>query len=417
MIQFWLIASVMVVMALLLIIPPLFRGDKNSPLNRKQQNIAIAKERFEDLMADLVRGDITRDQYSQARSELEQALYDDLDGLESTTRPAAPRGRWAATVIGITLPTIACGLYFLLGTPEAVDLKNNPSAHIGTSSSEQVASIDAMAEKLRNRLQSQPDDVKGWLMLARTYQVMGRDQQSVDIMAAVYQLDKDNPDVLVQYAYALIRTNGGNFEGQPAAMVSKALTRQPFHQSGLWLAGMAAAQKGQYAQALAQWQKLEPLLAEAPQDLQRLQGLIQQTRRKIGVTPPQTTPTSVSTQDRDPTVEKMVRVAISLDSSLANKISENDSLFIYAQALSGPPMPLAVVRTTAGSLPLDVELNDDLAMMPAMKISKFAQVRISARISKSGDAIPRSGDFRGQVEPVKVGDSSVVRVIIKERVP
>ena len=395
MIAFWLIASVMVVMALLLIIPPLFRGDKNSPLSRKQQNIAIAKERLEALMSELIRGDITRDQYSQARSELEQALYNDLDGLESTIKPAAPRGRWAATVIGVTLPAMACGLYFLLGTPDAVDLKNNAAAHIGGSSPEQVASVEAMAEKLRDRLQSQPDDVDGWLMLARTYQVMGRDQQSVEILATVYQQAKDNPDVLVQYAYALIRTNGGNYEGQPATLVSKALARQPFHQSGLWLAGMVAAQKGQYPQALAHWKKLEPLLVEAPQDLQRLQGLIQQARQKMGIVQPKTSPTSLSVQDSYTRVEKTVRVAVSLDSSLANKISANDSLFIYAQALSGPPVPLAVVRTTAGSLSLDVELNDDLAMMPAMKLSKFAQVRISARISKSGNAIPQSGDFRG----------------------
>ncbi len=417
MIQFWLIAAVMVVMALLLIIPPLFRGDKNSPLNRKQQNIAIAKERLEDLMADLVRGDITRDQYSQARSELEQALYDDLDGLESMNKPAAPRDRWAASVIGVTLPAMACGLYFLLGTPEAVDFKNNARAQIGTSSSQQVDTIEAMAEKLRNRLQTQPDDVDGWLMLARTYQVMGRDQQTLDILATVHQHAKDNPDVLVQYAYALVKTNGGNFEGQPATMVAKALEQEPLHQSGLWLAGMVDAQQGRYPQALANWQKLEPLLTENPKDLQRLQGLMQQARQKLGIAQPTVTPTAVNTQESDPITEKMVRVAVSLDASLTNQIGANDSLFIYAQALSGPPMPLAVVRTTAESLPLEVELNDDLAMMPAMKISKFAQVRISARISKSGDAIPRSGDFRGQVEPVKVGDSSVVRVVIKERVP
>ena len=167
MIQFWLIASVMVIAALLLLIPPLFRGDKNSPLDRKQQNIAIAKERLEDLMSELIRGDITRDQYTQARSELEQALYNDLDGLESTTKTAAPRGRWAASVIGVALPAVACSLYFLLGTPEAVDFKNNTAARIGTSSSQQVDTIEAMAEKLRNRLQTQPDDIEGWLMLGR----------------------------------------------------------------------------------------------------------------------------------------------------------------------------------------------------------------------------------------------------------
>jgi len=417
MIQFWLIVLVMVIAALLLIIPPLFRGDKNSPLDRKQQNITIAKERLEDLMAEMIRGDITRDQYSQARSELEQALYNDLDGLEATTKPIAPRGRWAASIIGIAFPAMACGLYFLLGTPEAVDLKNNASAHIGTSTTQQAASIEAMAEKLRARLQAQPDDVNGWLMLARTYQAMGRDQQSVDILATVYQQTKDNPDVLVQYAYALIRTNGGRFEGQPAIMVAKALAQQPLHRSGLWLAGMAEAQNGQYTEALAHWQKLEPLLAEAPKDLQRLQGLMQQARQKMGIDQPKVTPTAISTQDSDTSVDKMVRVAVSLDSSLTNQVGEKDSLFVYAQALSGPPMPLAVVRTTAGSLPMEVELNDDLAMMPAMKISKFAQVRISARISKSGNAIPQSGDYRGQIEPVKVGSSDVIRVVIKERVP
>jgi cytochrome c-type biogenesis protein CcmH len=102
---------------------------------------------------------------------------------------------------------------------------------------------------------------------------------------------------------------------------------------------------------------------------------------------------------------------------LAGEVKPGDTLFVYAKAEQGPPMPLAVVRKQAADLPLQVTLNDAMAMTPQMKLSSFSQVKIGARISRSGNAVSQSGDLFGEVSAVTVGRSEPVVVRITQRAP
>ena len=88
-------------------------------------------------------------------------------------------------------------------------------------------------------------------------------------------------------------------------------------------------------------------------------------------------------------------------------------MFIFAKAVSGPSVPIAVIRSQVKDLPQKFVLNDSMVMMPTMKLSNFKEVVISAKVSKSGNATPASGDLRGEVAPVKVGADNVQLVIDK----
>jgi cytochrome c-type biogenesis protein CcmH len=107
-----------------------------------------------------------------------------------------------------------------------------------------------------------------------------------------------------------------------------------------------------------------------------------------------------------------VTVNVSLAESLWKQADVNHTLFVYARAAAGPPMPLAVKRLTTGDLPVTVTLDDSMAMSPAMRLSAFPEVTVGARISASGQATPQSGDLEGEVSPVRPGESGPVDVVI-----
>jgi cytochrome c-type biogenesis protein CcmH len=112
-----------------------------------------------------------------------------------------------------------------------------------------------------------------------------------------------------------------------------------------------------------------------------------------------------------------LQVSVTLDQRLISQVLPDDTLFVFARALQGPKMPLAVVRKTVGDLPLTVSLDDSMAMLPEMRLSNFDDIRVGARISRSGGAIPQSGDLQGETSPVRREDAGVVQVIISRIIP
>ena len=129
----------------------------------------------------------------------------------------------------------------------------------------------------------------------------------------------------------------------------------------------------------------------------------------------QTTQTANSTQPTSPANSaQAIEVNVSITPDLLAKTSSEQTIFIYAQALNGPPMPIAVARKKVSELPLVVTLDDSMAMMPTRKLSSFDQVRIAARISQSGSALPATGDLQGKVEPVNTATTRSVSVVIDQ---
>ena len=196
----------------------------------------------------------------------------------------------------------------------------------------------------------------------------------------------------------------------------RALDLKPDHPVALWLAGIAARGRGDIEGALAYWQRAEPLFDKESKTQAELQSLINQARRQLEQ---DDGPASTSTTENNAQEQRrgLVRLMVSLDESLQDQVAGEDTLFVLARAFNGPRIPLAVVRRQARDLPLTLALDDDMAMVPEMNLSKFDQVVVVAKISKSGDATTKSGDLIGQVSPVSPGQDTLVEVVISERVP
>lgn len=418
---FWILAATLMLVAIALVWPALSGRRRVQDVDRDAENVTIARDRLKELDAELARGAITQQAYEQARAELEQALLQDVEQAPKEIAPPAssgssPRASWRARLAVLALlPVLAIGLYLELGDPGAIDnpLAGGPSAASHGSAADKTASFEQMVEKLAARLKQKPDNAEGWFMLGRSYMTLGRYAEAAQAFEQARRLVGDDPDLLLRYADALAMAQGGKLQGKPFAMIKKALAAKPDDPTALWLAGLGYEEAGDYAQAVRLWRRLESQLQDA-ESLNQVRQLIGRAEKKLGhpveaAAPAPDTPAA--------TGQVAIRVRVSLAPELADQVRPDDTVFIFARALQGPPMPLAAVRKQVKDLPLEITLDDSLAMMPQLKLSGYKQVRIGARISRSGQAISQSGDLQGEVAPVATTTTEPVSVRIDTRIP
>jgi cytochrome c-type biogenesis protein CcmH len=313
-------------------------------------------------------------------------------------------GKQAPVIVGgIAICLFAVALYFAWTKP-GTSTASQSAKEIGMSPEHA-----AMIKTLSARLEQDPNDGKGWAMLARSYAVMGQYKEALPAYEKAVNLIPNDPILLVDYAEILAAANGKNLQGKPSEIIKSALLIDPNNAKGLNLMGIASYQAGDYAHAVSYWEKLLQLLPPDSPNAKKVSASIAAARGKAeaGTQPPAqgtTQPAAGGAQ---------VGVVVKLSPALAGKVSPTDTVFVYAKAVSGPPMPIAVIRAQAKDLPQKFILNDTMAMMPSMKLSNFKEVVVSAKISKSGNATPQSGDLDGEVAPVKVGDTNVQLMIDK----
>lgn len=402
---FLLIASVMILTAFLIVLPPLWRKHPVAEADQDQRNIAIARQRLSELKEQLQAGALTQVLYDEQLVELEQVLSDDLD-IESHAQTSPSQGRWMASVLIAAIPLLAGSLYWTLGSYQSLSQVEQTAA---TPEQEQISN---MVAGLAERLEKQPDDALGWTMLGRSYKYLQQYPKAVAAFEHAYKLIGDQPEIMLLYADALAFANNEQLAGLPSELIFKALAMEPNNVTGLWLGGMAKGQTGDFAAATDLWKKLEAQLPPGSEARQEIQGLLAKlaTQMQEGAAAP------AESKSAQPVETASIDVQVSLAPELQKSTDPSDTVFIYAQALSGPKMPLAIVRKQVSELPLTVSLTDAMAMMPNMKLSNFEQVKLLARISKSGGATQQPGDLIGVIEQVTLTDKSSHKIVINSQV-
>lgn len=416
MIVFWIFAALMLAAALWLLIPALLGRKSVRDLDRNQQNVAIARERFKELESEYGRGSLTETDYEQARQELEQALLNDVDDAVVSGAPlSSSSSRASLAWVALGVPLAAVLLYLQLGTPDALKPQAQvqaaaPQGHAGGDS---TATMEQLVASLAAKLQQEPENPEGWFMLGRSYMSMGRYPEAAEAFQRVLEQVGDEPNVMLRYADALAMTQGGKIAGKPFELIKKALLLKPDDATGLWLAGLGYEEQGEYELAVQHWRKLEPMMQDDPASLNEVRSLIARAEQKLG------RPVTAQVASDTPVTASGValKVTVSLDAALQDKASPEDTVFIFARAVAGPPMPLAAVRKQVSDLPVTVTLDDSMAMMPEMKLSNFIEVKIGARISKSGSPTAQSGDLQGEVTPVQTDRKAVTQVSINQVLP
>lgn len=423
---FWVLAAGLAGLALLFIVPPILRSKPEASadkIDENQVNMAVFRQQMEELDADLAAGNLEQDQYDAARHDLEKELLLDID--ESSSETAAQKsGKWAALALVPAVPALAVTLYLMVGDQSAIEkLEAGPAvASQQQNSPTDMPSMDVLVAKLAERMEREPDNVQGWLMLGRSYLAIDQTQDAVNAYERARQLAPEEPEVLLGYATAVAKVEGG-FQGKAEELIAAALEIDPNNGNGLWMMGLVEYQRENHAKAVELWTKLEGLLTPGSKEASTVRGYIQEARQQGGLPAAEPAsavaqPQTVQMQPAEPAPQtapadgKGIQVQVSLAEELQGKFSPNDTLFVFARALEGPPMPLAVKRLQAKDLPTSLTLDDSMAMMEQMRLSNFAQVVVGARISRSGNAVPQSGDLQGEVQPVTPGQDQTVAVVI-----
>lgn len=409
MMQFSIFVALFIVIALCFVLIPLWIKPKFVPQNDLSDiNVQLAQKKLQAIEVDLANADITQAQYESLKNELMLNLHRDLQKTDSQEIDEH-KGRWLVIPLGIFIPLLALALYSIKGDLRAFD---SVIAQNATQQAKPTASdINAMVEKLAQRMKADPSDPQGWIMLARSYKVLKRYPESIEAYRKSRELTGDNVDILLQLADVIAMQKGGTLQGEPSTLIAKALELDANNDMGLWLNGLMNAEAGKFNEAITSWQKLQSHYKPEDADFQEVQGLINQAKEALEQ---KTTPTA---EPEAVTNGKSIRVSVSLDEKFKASVNPEDTVFIYAQPAQGGKMPLAVVKKQVKELPLEVTLDDSMAMMPNMTLSSVPNVQISARISHSGNAIAQAGEPIGKAQISTVIENTGVSITINETIP
>lgn len=272
------ISALLTLLVVAWLLRPLLRKPGDSGITSDKLNAAIHRDQLRALEADLARGVISPQDFETTRDELQLRLLDDTESFEASPKNKKA-GFWSAkrtaVAVGLSLPILALGLYLQLGTPAAIDLvaRANGNEH----------QMQEMIDKLAARLKANPDDPKGWVMLARSYKAMGRFDEAKQAYDKAGDIADKDPDLLVDRAELTAILAGNQLAGKPEQMIQEALRLNPQHPMGLMLSGMAAYQNADYKTAVARWEKLLDMVSPDSQDAQQIQANIEDARAKGGM--------------------------------------------------------------------------------------------------------------------------------------
>jgi len=272
------IAALMTLLVVAWLVYPLLRPKYSAGISSARLNTDIHRDQLKALEADLARGVISQQDFEATRDELQLRLLDDTESYEAP--PATDsRSFWSAkrtaVVIALSTPLMALGIYMQLGAPGAID----PTLAAKVDDQQ----IRQMIDTLADRLKANPDNPKGWAMLARSYKVMGRFDEAEQAFIKAGDLVNTEPDLLVDYADLLAVKADNTIEGKPLDLVNKALSINPTHPMGLMMSGVAAYRRLDFKLAITQWEKLLAVLEPGSTDALQIQANIDEARAKAGM--------------------------------------------------------------------------------------------------------------------------------------
>ena len=417
MITFIIVACVMVLISLLALILPLSRNNTSAPIDSGNHNIEIAREKLADLEIQRDSGSISDKEFNKLSEDAKRVLI--FETGQNVTHALSHGNPLLLSVgIAVVVPILALTLYLMLGTPEG--LAHNTAPAQAAADADQ--SIDSLLQSLEDKLVENPDDAEGWALLGRTNMSMQRFAQAQNAFSNLRRILGDVPTVLLQLADAEVMLNGGAFTQESKNYVTTAYAAEPNNIQAIWMAAMLDTQEGNLTSAISKWEQLEALLAGQPEQQARIRQLIVEARRTVEQVPRANvladTPEKTSEQAIPATIPDGVSVSIvvSLSADLPKPVQNEQTVYVYARAASGPPMPLAAKQLRVADLPVTITLTEHDAVIDGMTLARFPQIVLGARISMTGEPTAQPGDIQNITAPLKLPLEEPVRLEIKDLV-
>lgn len=388
---------------------PLWRRQVNAGQRRRAANVAAYRQRLAEIQADADAGLLDADTATSLRGELDARLLRDAQGDEAVAGASASRRSVVLSgAVVLVVLAVAVGGYLEVGSWKVQ--QQIAAGPAGGGEGGEQASVEEMVARLAQRLEQNPDDPRGWAMLGRSYFVLQRYAEASQAYGRANALtEQREPELLVGEGEALALANDRDLRGRPRELFDAALAIAPDDGKALWYAGLAAAQAGDRDVARTHWQALSR--RELPPDLR---AVLDERLREVGGEGATVPAPAVAASGSAP----VLRLAVSVSPALLKQVPSDATLYVFAKAAAGPPMPLAVYRGSARELPREVKLDDSMAMSPAAKLSQFDRWTVTARVTRSGQPQAASGDLQGSLTVAR-GElgTSALALVIGEVVP
>lgn len=380
---FFSVVALMMVGSLALVLVAFLRGRKDGNAGAaKRANIAAARERTEELRARIAAGTVTAAQAEEYEAEIASQLLGEAGTREEVHQDPRVRPDWIGVlVVTVFILVVAPIFYATVGSPEMI----LPAELRGEVTHQNPRGDEA---ELRQRVAEDPGDAEALVWLAELKMGQRKPAEAARYYERARLVVGDTPQLLAANLAAAIKAGG---EVEP--LLELARQRAPQAPGILWLAGVWARQQGDLSRAEKYWVQAHAALEHRPEAQGQLAAALADLRRETGL------------------VATSVQVHVRVDESLKGQVSATDVLFVFARAKKGPRLPLAAQRLSAAQLPLEIELNDRMAMVPELKLSSFDAYQVVARISHDGEATPQPGDLFGETE---ASPSSQVTIVINK---
>jgi cytochrome c-type biogenesis protein CcmH len=391
--SFLIPAFLLLVLVLILLLRPFIFPATVEATSRRQMNAAIYREELEKLEAERLVGSMNSSDYEIAHAEMRQRLFQDTN--EDDDRSVM--GSSKITVIGLCLfiTVLSAGFYWSLG--DATRLVENNAQQPMTREG-----VEKMVSEFAVKMDKDPSNLKGWAMLARSYRILGRNEDAARAYEHSGNFIDSDPQLLADYADTLASNANGSFAGKPLKLINQALKLDPNNLMALWLSGTASYTTGDYKAAIQTWEKLAKQLPPGTEEARSIQESISEARSKGGL--PSTAVVNT----------KGIAGKIEISSALKSKVQSGDLVMVIARK-PGERMPVAVLKMAVSVFPLSFSLTDALAMNPGMPLSGLSEASIEVRISKTGMAKAEMGDLISSAQIVKLGTSNVRLVVDQVR--
>ena len=393
MISFLIPAFLLLVLVLVLLLRPFIFPPKVEATSRRQMNATIYREELEKLETERVAGSINSADYEIAHAEMRQRLFQDTD--EEDDRSVMGSSKITAIGLCLFIAVLSAGFYFALGDATRI-------AQTNTQQPMTQEGVEKMVAQFAAKMEQDPSNLQGWVMLARSYRILGRNQEAAKAYERAGSFIESDPQLLADYADVLASNANGSFSGKPLQLINQALKLDPNNLMALWLSGTASYAAGNYKAAVQIWEKLAQQVPPGTEDARSIEASIADARAKGGLS----SKASVST--------KGVSGKIEISTDLKSKVKSGDIVMVIARK-PGERMPVAVLRTGISDFPMNFSLTDALAMNPSAPLSQLSEASIEVRISKTGMAKPEAGDLISTPQIVKVGANNIRLVIDQVR--
>lgn len=402
----YVLMAALALLALGLLTRPWWSRTSDQRLERKGSNVAAYRSRLAELENEAASGLLQAEDAAALKDELGARLLSDAENSTAAVSAKSAGRKSLPIALIVLVPFLAILAYFMGDSWRTQQTIDEVVAH---PESAQRLTIEKIVQGLERRLAKSPDDADGWAMLGRSYIATERYASAADAYHKANALNGGTvADMLVGEGESLAMAGDHNLQNGPAALFEQALKLDADHGKALWYGGLAAAQANNFKLAFERWLHLRQMELP-PEFADVLETRLQELSQLSGLPVPAKTVAKA-------TVGLQLKIRLSLSPALKNQLPPGATLLVFAKAAEGPPMPLAVQKFTEFKLPMEVVLDDSMAMMPQLRLSQFPRWILTARISHGADVKAQAGDLQGQLTLDQMKAVKPVDLVISQRI-